>query len=85
LAFVMIAGRKRAASLTGVGFGVLVSASRVAAGAHFLSDAVVSFFVMLIVADFLHYCMFQPEPERLEPAPAAEPGVLVGAAGKSLP
>jgi lipid A 4'-phosphatase len=85
LAFVLAAGRKRAASMTGVGFGVLVSASRIASGAHFFSDAVVSFFVMLIVADFLHYCMFQPEAEPLEPAPAPEPGILIGAAGKSLP
>jgi hypothetical protein len=35
-----------------------------AAGAHFFSDCVVSFFVMLILADALFYYMILPEPER---------------------
>jgi hypothetical protein len=32
-----------------------------AAGAHFLSDTVVSFFLMLIVADVLHHYMLLPK------------------------
>jgi lipid A 4'-phosphatase len=85
LAFVLMASRKRTISTAGVGFGVLVSASRIASGAHFFSDAVVSFFVMLIVADFLKYHLLLPEPEPAEPLPAAEPAILIAAAGKSLP
>lgn len=83
LAFILVASRKRAVSMAGMGFGVMVSASRIAAGAHFFSDTVVSFFVMLIVADCLHYCMFQSElePERIEPALAPEPAIRIGAAG----
>lgn len=85
LAFVLMASRKRAITTAGVGFGVLVSASRIASGAHFFSDTVVSFFVMLMVADFLKYHMLGPEPEPLEPKPAPEPGILVATAGKSVP
>lgn len=86
LAFILVASRKRAVSMAGVGFGVLVSASRIASGAHFFSDTVVSFFVMLIVADCLHYCMFQTEleAEPIESTPALEPGISIGAAGKSF-
>lgn len=85
LAFVLMAGRRRAVSTAGVGFGVLVSASRIASGAHFFSDTVVSFFVMLIIADFLNHFMLRPEPEPLESLPAAQPDLLAGAAGNSLP
>ncbi|MBX3702660.1 MAG: phosphatase PAP2 family protein [Steroidobacteraceae bacterium] len=85
LAFVLTATRKRAVSTVGVGFGVLVSAARIATGAHFFSDTVVSFFVMLIVADFLQFHMLGPDPEPLAHKPAAETGILIGAAGKSLP
>lgn len=85
LAFVLAGGRRRVVTTTGVGFGVLVSASRIASGAHFFSDTVVSFFVMLTVADFLRYHMLQPEPEPVEPLAAAEPDILAGAAGKSFP
>lgn len=85
LAFVLVASRKRAITTAGVGFGVLVSASRIASGAHFFSDTVVSFFVMLIVADFLKYHLLLPEPAPAEPVPAPEPAILIAAAGKSLP
>jgi hypothetical protein len=37
----------------------LVSFARIAVGAHFLSDTVVSFFVMLIMADSVHHYMFE--------------------------
>jgi membrane-associated phospholipid phosphatase len=50
-----------------------VSWSRIASGAHFFSDTVVSFFVMLIVTDVLYYYMIVPEAERrtgLAPRPA---------------
>lgn len=71
LALVMALSRKRAMLVAGVALGSLVSLSRVAAGAHFFSDTVVSFFVMLIVADVLYHYMFLPEPE-LEESPVPE-------------
>jgi lipid A 4'-phosphatase len=48
--------RRRRYHVAALGFGALVSLARVSAGAHFFSDTVVSFFVMLIAADvFWHY------------------------------
>lgn len=66
MALALALSRKRAIAIAAVGFGVLVSFSRIASGAHFFSDAVVSFFVMLIVADVLYYYMFLPTPEPME-------------------
>jgi len=77
LAFVFASGRKRAAAAAGIGFGVLVSAARIASGAHWFSDTVVSLFVMLIVADALHYQMFVFVPTAVVPAPSVESGVRV--------
>jgi lipid A 4'-phosphatase len=74
-------GRRRAATSAAVGFGVLVSAARIASGSHFLSDTVVSFFVMLMFSDALYYRMYLFEPEKTGMAPALtpDPAVLVGA------
>ena len=63
LALVMALSRRRATLVASVALGSLVSLSRVASGAHFFSDTVVSFFVMLIVADVLYHYMFLPESE----------------------
>jgi len=59
--------RRREALVAAVGFGILVSWSRIASGAHFFSDTVVSFFVMLVLTDVLYYYMFSvsAEPQRL--------------------
>ena len=62
LAFAATANRRRTFRAAAAGFGILVSASRIASGAHFLSDTVVSFFVMLVVSDALHFRMFLFEP-----------------------
>ena len=68
LAFAIALTRRRVITVAAVGFGVAVSLSRIAIGAHFFSDTVVSFFVMLIVADALcHYMLV------LQPGPAEEP------------
>ncbi|MDI9597967.1 MAG: phosphatase PAP2 family protein [Acidobacteriota bacterium] len=56
LALARALGRKRAL-LGAVAYGCLVSFARIAAGAHFLSDIVVSFFVMWLTADALHFYM----------------------------
>lgn len=61
--------RRRAVLIAALTFGVTVSFARIAAGAHFLSDTVVSFFVMWQLADALHYYM------RLAP-PAAESAAI---------
>lgn len=76
LALARALSRRRALLVTGIGFGVLASFCRVATGAHFFSDTVVSFFVMLIVTDVLYYYLVSTErersPERLAlPSPSA--------------
>lgn len=65
LALALAVSRRRAIFLAGVAIGSLVSLSRIAAGAHFFSDTVVSFFVMLILADVLYYYVVLSERERV--------------------
>jgi lipid A 4'-phosphatase len=70
LALARALSRRRASIVAGFGFGALTSFCRVASGAHFFSDTVVSFFVMLIVADVLHHYVLSAEREPLVPRPA---------------
>lgn len=76
LALALALGRRRAALAAAFAVGCVVSYWRVASGAHFLSDTLVSFFVMLIVADVLyHYVVQKPAGERragLEHQPASD-------------
>jgi lipid A 4'-phosphatase len=66
IALVMAFQRRRVYYAAAGALGVVVSVSRLAAGAHFLSDIVVSFFVMLIVADVLfHYMIAIPSERRI--------------------
>jgi len=65
LSLAMAFGRRRALFVTSVVFGVAVSIARMAAGAHFFSDILVSFFVMLITADVLYHYMLLPKPAAL--------------------
>lgn len=85
-----LARRRRAAMVAGLAVGVIESLARISSGAHFFSDTVVSFFVMLIVADVLYFYIVMSPAERGEPvrvpalAPAlmpviAEPGAVAGA------
>jgi len=64
VALALALGRKRAMLLAALAYGVIVSFSRVASGAHFFSDSVVSFFVMLISADVLYHYLLLPARER---------------------
>lgn len=64
LALALALSRRRSIFLVGIGLGSLVSLSRIASGAHFFSDTVVSFFVMLIFADVLYYYMVSSTSER---------------------
>lgn len=53
--------RRRRYLVAAVAFGAFVAFARVSVGAHFLSDTIASFFVMLIVADVLwHYIVLTP-------------------------
>ena len=63
LALALALSKRRAALVLAAAFGTFVSFCRVAAGAHFFSDTVVSFFVMLIVADVLYYYLLSAEFE----------------------
>lgn len=78
LALSLVLTRRRKITAAAVGFGVAVSFSRIAIGAHFLSDTVVSFFVMLIVADALFFYMFLSAHETIERIPETIPGAVVG-------
>jgi len=71
VALALALSRKRAMLLAALAYGVIVSLSRVASGAHFFSDSVVSFFVMLISADVLYHYLLLPRSER---HPAEYPG-----------
>jgi lipid A 4'-phosphatase len=64
LALALALSRRRRFFLAGLGLGVVVSLGRIAAGAHFFSDTVVSFFVMLITADVLYHYMFLSNSAR---------------------
>jgi lipid A 4'-phosphatase len=66
LALASALSRRRAAFAAAAAFGVLVSLSRIASGAHFLSDTVVSFFVMLTLADALYFFVVLTGVERAE-------------------
>lgn len=74
--------RRRALIAAAVAFGVAVSSARIASGAHFLSDTIVSFFVMMIVADILHHYLFVME--RIPIATAPEPAPTLHSPGISL-
>lgn len=64
LALAMALSRRRALFVAAAGVGAWVSFCRIASGAHFISDTVVSFFVMLIVADVLYYYLVLAQLER---------------------
>ncbi len=68
LALAMALSRRRAAFAAALAFGILVSTARIASGAHFFSDTVVSFFVMLLTADILYYYVVMTATERRESA-----------------
>ena len=63
LALAMLFKYRRAALLIAFSYGCMVSFARIAAGGHFLSDCVVSFFIMALVTDWLYWLM-QPDGDR---------------------
>lgn len=67
LALALALSRRRAAYVLALAVGVVMSISRISSGAHFFSDTVTSFFVMLIVADVLFFYLLatRREPDGL--------------------
>ena len=71
LALALALSRRRRAYVAALAVGAVFSWSRISQGAHFFSDTVVSFFVMLIVADVLYYYLVMTHTERADlPVPA---------------
>jgi lipid A 4'-phosphatase len=67
LAFAL--SRRRVVFVAALLFGAAISLARIAAGAHFFSDTVVSFFVVLILSDLLHHYIVLSDVERRTPLP----------------
>jgi lipid A 4'-phosphatase len=62
IALALLARRRRALWMgVAVTYGTLVSVARMAAGGHFFSDVVVSFFVVYITSKMLYYLLFERE------------------------
>jgi lipid A 4'-phosphatase len=66
LALALALSKRRSLFIAGLALGVLVSFARISSGAHFFSDTVVSFFVMLGVADVLYYYVVLNAAEQEE-------------------
>jgi lipid A 4'-phosphatase len=62
LALALALSRRRAAFIAGLVVGAVMSFARISSGAHFFSDTVTSFFVMLIVADVLFFYVVATRP-----------------------
>ena len=79
LALALALSRRRAAFIAGLAVGVVMSIARISSGAHFFSDTVTSFFVMLIVADVLFFYVVATRPVTVEiaaPAAALRPAAI---------
>jgi lipid A 4'-phosphatase len=78
LALALALPRRRALLVASAVYGGLVSFSRIASGAHYFSDTVVSFFVMWITADALYHYMLLPRHAAAAPHGSAvcDPGGL---------
>lgn len=75
LALALALGRRRLLLVAAAAFAIVVSFARIASGAHFLSDTVVSLFVMWIAADALYFYLLLPREEVLRPAVPAMNGL----------
>jgi lipid A 4'-phosphatase len=75
LSLALALSRRRAVFVAALAFGAAVSLSRIASGAHFFSDTVTSFFIVLLVSDLLYHYIVLSAVERrgLMPAVAMRP------------
>jgi len=64
IALALALTRRRAVFAGAIAIGAVVSLGRISSGAHFFSDTVVSFFVMLLVADALYYYVVLSNADR---------------------
>ena len=64
IAMALALTRRRVFLAAAVALGALIALARISSGAHFFSDTVVSFFVMLITADVLYVYLLVPRAER---------------------
>jgi lipid A 4'-phosphatase len=64
IALALALTRRRAAFIAALALGAGVSLGRISSGAHFFSDTVVSFFVMLLVSDALWYYVVLTDARR---------------------
>src|SRR5262245_29404707 len=72
IALALALSQRRRVFALALALGVLVSIARISSGAHFFSDTVTSFFVMLIVSDVLfYYLVLAPAEPRLAVIPGA--------------
>jgi lipid A 4'-phosphatase len=73
IALAMAFRRRRVYYIAAGALGAVIAISRLASGAHFFSDTVVSFFVMLIVSDVLfHYMLAIPSERKMLSSMAGE-------------
>ena len=64
LALALLFKYRKTALIIAFTYGSLVSLARIAAGGHFLSDTVVSFFIMAITTDIFYYVLFVRHPDK---------------------
>ncbi len=83
MSLVMAFRRRRSWMIGAVAAGVIVSLARISAGAHFFSDTVVSFFVMLLMADVLYYYVVLNQAGREDAQTRRDR--LVGVVGAATP
>lgn len=81
LALALALTRRRSAYVAALAVGVVMSFARISSGAHFFSDTVTSFFVMLIVADVLFFYLLAP---RAATAVVSIPGTALHPAALTL-
>jgi lipid A 4'-phosphatase len=82
-ALALALSRRRTMLVAAAAFGSAVSFARIASGAHFLSDTVVSFFVMWITSDVLYFYILLPRQGLARSATAAVAGLEGSAAWES--
>lgn len=73
IALALALSRRRAMVAAAVALGAVVSFARIASGAHFFSDTVVSFFIMLILADVSYFYLLLTDADRAAVGAVAAP------------
>jgi len=85
LALAMAVSRRRSVLVAAACVGAVVSFARIASGAHFFSDTLVSFFIMLIVADVAYFYMVLTQADRVELGGVGAVGAVLKPAAVVVP